>query len=173
MAKAAYTSENIGHYGLAFDFYSHFTSPIRRYSDVLAHRILQKVLTEKNYRVNKSELEDNCVHISSMERKAMDAERESIKYKQVEFIEKHVGETFEGVISGIIDRGLFVELKHSKCEGMVSFDTIPESFDIAEGRLKATGNRTGQVFKMGDSIKVVIQSADMERRQIDMTLAEE
>ena len=173
MAKAAYTSNNIGHYGLAFDFYSHFTSPIRRYSDVLAHRILQKVLTEKNYRVNKEDLEDKCLHISSMERKAMDAERESIKYKQVEFIEKHVGETFEGIISGIIDRGLFVELKHSKCEGMVSFDTLPESFDIAEGRLKATGNRSGRIFKMGDAINVVIQSADMERRQIDMVLAEE
>ena len=173
MAKAAYTSENIGHYGLAFDYYSHFTSPIRRYSDVLAHRILQKVLTEKSYRVNKEDLEDKCLHISSMERKAMDAERESIKYKQVEFIEKHVGETFEGIVSGIIDRGLFVELKHSKCEGMVSFDTVPESFDIAEGRLKATGNRTGQVFKMGDSIMVTIKSADMERRQIDMVLAEE
>ena len=170
MAKAEYTSENIGHYGLAFDFYSHFTSPIRRYSDVLCHRILQKVLTSKNYRVNKDELEDQCRHISFQERKAMDSERESIKYKQVEYIEKNVGETFEGIISGIIDRGLFIELKVSKCEGMASFDTLGESFSVAEGRLKATGNRTGKEFKMGDTVSVTITGADLQKRQIDMRL---
>jgi len=170
MAKAEYTSENIGHYGLAFDFYSHFTSPIRRYSDVLCHRILQKVLTSKNYRVNKEELEDQCRHISFQERKAMDSERESIKYKQVEYIEKNVGETFEGIISGIIDRGLFIELKVSKCEGMASFDTLGESFSVAEGRLKATGNRTGKEYKMGDTVSVTITGADLQKRQIDMRL---
>jgi len=173
MAKAEYTPENIGHYGLAFDYYSHFTSPIRRYSDVLAHRILQKVIEGKNYRVDKETLADQCRHISFMERKAMDSERESIKYKQAEFMEKHIGETFEGIISGIIDRGIFVELKTSKCEGMVSFDTMGESFEIAEGRLQATGNKTGQVFKMGDTIQVVIKSADLQKRRIDMGLVEE
>ena len=173
MSKAEYTSENIGHYGLAFDFYSHFTSPIRRYSDVLCHRILHKVLSGKNYRVNKDELEDQCRHISVQERKAMDSERESIKYKQVEYIEKNVGETFEGIISGIIDRGLFIELKVSKCEGMVSFDTLGESFAVAEGRLKATGNRTGKEYKMGDTVSVTITGADLQKRQIDMRLNEE
>ena len=170
MAKAEYTSENIGHYGLAFEFYSHFTSPIRRYSDVLCHRILYKVLASKNYRVNKQELEDKCRHISFQERKAMDSERESIKYKQVEYIEKNVGETFEGIISGIIDRGLFIELKHSKCEGMASFNTLGESFAVAEGRLKATGNRTGKKYKMGDTVSVTITGADLQKRQLDMRL---
>ncbi len=172
MAKAEYTTENIGHYGLAFDFYSHFTSPIRRYSDVLAHRILQKVLVGKNYRTDKAALEDQCRHVSAMERKAMEAERESIKYKQVEYIEKNIGEEFEGIISGIIDRGIFVELKVSKCEGMVGFETMDESFDVAEGRLKAVGNRSGKVLKMGDTIKVIIKEADLKRRRIDMVLAE-
>lgn len=171
MAKAEYTTENIGHYGLAFDFYSHFTSPIRRYSDVLAHRILQKVIVGKNYRVDKAALEDQCRHVSAMERKAMEAERESIKYKQVEYIEKNIGEEFEGIISGIIDRGIFVELKHSKCEGMVGFETMDEGFDVAEGRLKAVGKRSGKVFKMGDTIKVIIKEADLQRRRIDMELA--
>ena len=173
MAKAAYSSDNIGHYGLAFEYYSHFTSPIRRYSDVLAHRILFKVLEGKKYRVDKEALEDKCRHISAIERKAMDAERESIKYKQVEYIEKNVGETFEGIVSGIIDRGLFIELKTSKCEGMASFDSLDESFTVAEGRLKATGNRSGKVYKMGDTVKVVITGADLQKRQIDMQLVTE
>ncbi len=171
MAKAEYTTENIGHYGLAFDFYSHFTSPIRRYSDVLAHRILQKVIVGKNYRVDKTALEDQCRHVSAMERKAMEAERESIKYKQVEYIEKNIGEEFEGIISGIIDRGIFVELKESKCEGMIGFETMDEGFEVAEGRLKAVGKRSGKVFKMGDTIKVIIKEADLQRRRIDMELA--
>jgi len=173
MSKAEYTTENIGHYGLAFDFYSHFTSPIRRYSDVLSHRILQKVIEGKNYRLDKEILETQCRHISAMERKAMEAERESTKYKQVEYIEKNIGETFEGIISGMVDRGIFVELKVSKCEGMVGFDTMQESFTIGEGRLKAIGNRSGRVLKMGDTIQVVIKAADLKKRQIDMEFCED
>ena len=171
MSKAIYTTENIGHYGLGFDFYSHFTSPIRRYSDVLAHRILEKNL-KGTYRVNKDELEEKCKHISSQERKAMDAERESIKYKQVEFIEKHIGEEFEGVISGMIDRGIFVELKANKCEGMVGFDTMNEPFDIADDRLSAKSLRSNKVLKMGDTIRVKILSADLVRKQIEMEIVE-
>jgi len=173
MAKAEYSPDNIGHYGLGFEFYAHFTSPIRRYSDVLAHRILYQVLEGKNYRVDKEKLSAQCKHISLMERKATDSERESIKYKQVEFIMNHVGEAFDGVVSGIIDRGIFVELSHSKCEGMVGFETMPEAFEVTDGRLKAVGQSTGTTYTMGQSVRVVVTSADLQRRQIDMTFAEE
>ena len=172
MAKAEYTTENIGHYGLAFDHYSHFTSPIRRYSDVLAHRILGKNL-KGEFRVKKEALEEQCQHISKQERKAMAAERESIKYKQVEFIKKHIGESFDGFISGMIDRGIFVELAHSKCEGMVGFETTGESFDLADGRLSAKGKRSGRVLKMGDAVRVKIVDADLQKRQIEMELDED
>ncbi|MFT6359591.1 MAG: ribonuclease R [Saprospiraceae bacterium] len=172
MAKAAYSSDNIGHYGLGFQFYSHFTSPIRRYSDVLTHRILASNLEGKILRVPKESLEEQCKHISAMERKAMTAERESIKYKQVEFMENHIGEEFDGRISGIIDRGIFVELVDSKCEGMVGFDTMSESYDVSEGRLQATGKRTGDILKMGDTIRVKVLDADLEKRRIEMALVE-
>lgn len=171
MAKAEYSTQNIGHYGLAFDFYSHFTSPIRRYSDVLAHRILEKNLGEKDsFRVDKEKLEEKCKHISMQERKAMDAERESVKYKQVEFLEKHIGEVFDGFINGFSDRGMFVELKGNRCEGMVSFDTMPENFEMSNGRLRITGLRTGTQYKMGDPVKVQILACNLEKRQIDMAM---
>ena len=172
MAKAVYSTANIGHYGLAFKHYSHFTSPIRRYPDVIVHRLLQHYLDGGNA-VNQKEVEDQCKHSSKMEILATEAERASIKYKQVEFIEKHLGESFEGTISGIIDRGIFVELVHSKCEGMVGFDTLDEAFDVKDGRLSAVGLKSGKTYKMGDSVRVVIKSADMQRRQIDMTFEEE
>jgi ribonuclease R len=172
MAKAEYSTENIGHYGLAFDFYSHFTSPIRRYSDVLSHRILEMNLGERTMRIDKTRLQEQCRHISLQERKAMSAERESIKYKQVEFMEKHVGETFTGLISGMIDRGIFVEIEGNKCEGMIGFETLNESFDVGDGRLRAQGNRTGRVLKMGDKVKVRILETNLSRRQIEMELVE-
>jgi len=172
MSKAVYSTDNIGHYGLAFDYYSHFTSPIRRYSDVLTHRLLEKNL-KKDFRTDKEDLETKCRHVSAMERKAMTAERESIKYKQVEFIEKHVGEVFEGRINGMIERGFFIELKRSKVEGMVSFGTMNEPFDIEDSRLKATGKRSGVVYKMGQTVMVKIMSADLEKRQIEMEMVEE
>ena len=171
MSKAEYSTQNIGHYGLAFNFYSHFTSPIRRYSDVLAHRLLEKNLPEKSfYRTDKEKLEDKCKHISMQERKAMEAERESVKYKQVEFLEKHLGEVFEGFINGFSDRGIYVELKDNRCEGMVSFDTVNEPFQISDSRLRITGAYSGQEFKMGDPVKVRIIRTDLERRRIDMAL---
>lgn len=173
MAKAVYSSDNIGHYGLGFEFYSHFTSPIRRYADVLVHRILEANLGEKTLRINKPKLEDQCKHISQQERKAMTAERESIKYKQVEFMEKHLGQVFEGRISGIIDRGIFVELTESRCEGMVAFETLDEGFDVAESRLRAVGRRSGRVLKMGTLIQVRIESVELDRRQIEMSLEAE
>ncbi len=171
MAKAIYTTENIGHYGLGFSYYAHFTSPIRRYADVLVHRILEGNLDGQAFRTKKENLEGKCQHISKMERQAMDAERESIKYKQVEFMEKHVGEEFEGYISGIIDRGVFVELKGSKCEGMIGFEDMDEPFEISEGRLVAKGIYTGQTLKMGDEVTVRIVATDLARRRIDMEFA--
>lgn len=173
MAKAVYTSDNIGHYGLAFTHYTHFTSPIRRYSDVLVHRLLHKNLEDQVHRTDKEALELRCKHISEMERKAMDSERESVRYKQVEYLEQHIGEEFTGKISGIIDRGLFVELDGNKCEGMVEFFRIPEPFDIPESRLKAVGITTGKVFKMGQNVKVKVIDADKEKRQVSFELLDE
>ncbi len=169
MAKADYSTENIGHYGLAFDFYSHFTSPIRRYSDVLAHRILFENLTEIK-RVDKEQLAEQCKHISKQEKKAADSERQSIKYKQVEYMTKHIGEVFEGAVSGMVERGVFVEIKHMLAEGMVDFGRCPEPFEVEPNRLRARGLRSGKVLKMGQLVKVEIVDADMETRKIDMRL---
>ena len=171
MAKAVYSTENIGHYGLSFDFYTHFTSPIRRYSDVLVHRILEKNI-KATYRVNEDELESQCLHISAQERKAMEAERESVRYKQVEYLESHIGSLYEGIVSGMNERGIFVELIENWCEGFVGFETMQESFTL-EGRYKAIGNRTGQVYKMGDKVQVRIASVDFAKRKVFMEFIEE
>jgi ribonuclease R len=171
MATAVYSSNNIGHYGLAFDNYSHFTSPIRRYSDVIAHRLLFKNLSDKTYRDDKEVLERQCKHISTQERKAMDAERESVKYKQTEYMKKHVGEVFDGVVSGMLERGFFVELKETKSEGMVSFFSLIEAYELDASRLKAKAELSGRVIKMGDTVRVRIVSADLAKRQIEMVLA--
>ena len=175
MAKAAYSSDNIGHYGLGFDNYSHFTSPIRRYSDVLAHRILEKNLELKGqpHRVKKSYLEEQCIYISKQERRATDSERESVKYKQVEFMQNHVGELFKGQISGILDRGIFVELNGNRCEGFIPFETVSEPFEVAPGRLKVTGKYSGDVYRIGDEVIVKIVSTDLARRRIEMAWMQE
>lgn len=172
MAKAVYTSNNIGHYGLGFTHYSHFTSPIRRYSDVLAHRILERNLDGKTYRIDKAKLEEQCKHISNQERKAAEAERESIKYKQVEFVKRHIGQVMDGVVSGIIDRGFFVELPESRAEGLVEFRYLDDTYVPMEGNLRVRGKRYGREIKMGDRVKVRILGADMQKRQIDMELAD-
>ncbi|MCB0602388.1 MAG: ribonuclease R [Saprospiraceae bacterium] len=171
MAKAVYTTNNIGHFGLGFSFYTHFTSPIRRYADVLAHRILAENL-DQTFREKKSRLEDQCKHISTQERKAIDAERESISYKQAEYMARHVGESFIGYISGIIERGIFVSLADSKCEGLVRFDSMNEGFSVADHRLRAMGLHSGKVYSFGDEVKVRIISADPDRREIDMVIDE-
>ncbi len=171
MSKAIYTTDNIGHYGLGFDHYTHFTSPIRRYSDVLVHRLLEKNLTEV-FRTDKEKLEVKCRHISNQERKAVTAERESIKYKQVEFMANHIGEEFEGFVSGMIDAGIFVALRESKAEGLISFATMHEPFDVSEGRLEAKGRRSGESIKMGDKVIVKILDTNLSKRQIEMQLVE-
>lgn len=173
MSKAVYSSENIGHYGLGFEFYSHFTSPIRRYSDVLTHRILFKNLEGKIKRVDKEALEQKCKHISSQERNATQAERESIKYKQVEYLEDQIGNTFDGRVSGMIEKGIFVELLDSKAEGLIKFSSLAENYTISDSRLVATGRRTGYEIKMGDRVQVKVLGTDLENRLIDFELLEE
>lgn len=168
MAKAVYSTDNIGHYGLAFHHYSHFTSPIRRYADMIAHRILAENLNGNYYRANKGSLEEQCKHISAQERKAMEAERESVKYKQVEFIKDHIGEVFPGIVAGIAEHGIFVELTDTLCEGRITFDRMPESFVVETYKIK--GRRTGMTLRMGESIKVRVVAADLQRRQIDLEL---
>ncbi|HMG16904.1 MAG TPA: ribonuclease R [Saprospiraceae bacterium] len=171
MSKAEYSPNNIGHYGLGFEYYTHFTSPIRRYSDILVHRILDKNLTMV-YREDKAILEGMCKHISKMERCAMDAERESVKYFQALYLNDKIGEEFDGVISGIMDRGIFVELIENKCEGLVAFDGLYETFEVESSRLKAVGKRTKRVFKMGDHVRVKILDVDVALKQINMELVE-
>ncbi len=172
MAKAVYSVNNIGHYGLGFTHYSHFTSPIRRYSDVLAHRILERNLDGKTYRVDKTKLEEQCKHVSNQEKKAADAERESVKYKQAELLRRHIGEEFEGIISGMIERGFFVELPDSKAEGLVEFKYLDDAYTVEEGNLRAVGRRYKRQFRMGDRVKIRVVSVDLQRRQIEMELAE-
>lgn len=168
MSKAVYSTNNIGHYGLRFEDYSHFTSPIRRYSDVLTHRILEKNLGGPMHKVDKTKLEAQCIHISKQERKATEAERDSIKYKQVEYISDHIGEEYDGIISGMIERGLFVELSESKAEGFIPFENFKEDYSVADGRYKATSRNGKKVLKMGDPIRVKVLSTDLEARQIEL-----
>ena len=174
MAKAEYTTGNIGHYGLAMEYYTHFTSPIRRYPDVLVHRLLENILTEKgDLIIDKEELESRCKNSSLMERKAMDAEREATKYKQIEFLQDKIGQEFDGVITGVIARGIFVEMSDNKCEGMVSTEWLgDEDFEFEDKMVRLVGRKSKRKFQLGDKVKVKILSADIILRRIDLGLAE-
>jgi len=167
MAKAIYTTDNIGHYGLGFSNYCHFTSPIRRYPDVLTHRILQEVLDEE-IQVHKN-LDDQCKHCSERERAAMDSERAANKYKQVEYMRDFVGDVFEGVISGVAAFGFWVETVEHKCEGLVSLNSLLEYDDFRhiEGEYALVGKRSGRSFRMGDKITIKVISANLAKRQLD------
>ena len=168
MAKAVYTTKNIGHYGLAFEHYTHFTSPIRRYPDLMVHRILANVLDNHTLLyANREQLEDKCRHSSATERKAMEAERESVKYKQVEYMTKHVGESFDGVISGITTWGVFVEIVENKCEGMIHVDNIRDElmYDEARRRLVSLTNSTN--YELGNKIRIKVQKADLATRKLE------
>ncbi len=169
MSKAVYTTENIGHYGLGFEYYTHFTSPIRRYADVLVHRLLFKNLND-TYRADKEHLDKAAKHISDQEKKAAEAERESIKYYQTLYISKYVGQVFNGVISGIIERGIFVQLPESQVEGMVSFDSMGDVFTVSSSRMRAKSKFSGQEFVIGQSVSVRIVAADPDTRRTDMEL---
>ncbi len=167
MAKAIYTSKNIGHYGLGFEHYCHFTSPIRRYPDVMVHRILQECL-DKELKIDKK-MEEKCKHCSDKERKAMEAERAGNKYKQVEFMRDYLGEEFDGIISGVAGFGFFVETVLHKCEGMVTVRDLSEfdEFKLDEADYALVGVRTGKKFRMGDAVKIKVVAANLEKRQLD------
>ena len=167
MAKAVYTTNDIGHYGLAFEHYCHFTSPIRRYPDILVHRVLQSVLTGKP--IIDKKMEEKCRHTSERERAAMECERAGNKYKQVEYLKDHLGEIFEGVISGVASFGFWVETIEHKCEGLVSIVGLSDfdDFRAIEGEYSLVGRRSGKVFRMGDKVFIKVVAANLEKRQLD------
>lgn len=172
MAKAEYSTRNIGHYGLSFEYYTHFTSPIRRYPDVMAHRLLQRYL-DGGKTVNAQKYEDMCKHSSEMENRAASAERSSIKYKQVEFMMDKIGQEFTGVISGVTDWGIYVELEN-KCEGMVSVSTLNDDFYIFdEKNYCLVGRHSHRIFQLGDVVKVEILRANLEKKQLDFQLVDD
>ncbi|MBN9297435.1 MAG: ribonuclease R [Filimonas sp.] len=167
MAKAVYTSENIGHYGLGFEYYCHFTSPIRRYPDVMVHRVLESCLKQKP-EVDKK-MEEKCKHSSERERAAMDCERTANKYKQVEYMQGFLGEIFEGVISGVASFGFWVETVAHKCEGLVSVAGLSDydDFRLSETDYSLYGRRSGRSFRMGDKVWIRVVAANLEKRQLD------
>ncbi|MBK6784754.1 MAG: RNB domain-containing ribonuclease [Saprospiraceae bacterium] len=169
MSKAEYSPHNIGHYGLGFDFYTHFTSPIRRYADVIAHRVLYKNL-EGSFRADLKDLEQKTKHISLQERKAMDAERESIKYKLVEYMSFHIGEKYEGVVSGMIEKGIFIEILETKAEGFIPFDDLPGTYVLAENKFRAWEKRGKDDFYIGKKIWVMVLDANKNTQKIQLKI---
>lgn len=173
MAKAVYTTHNIGHYGLAFDYYTHFTSPIRRYPDMMVHRLLERYLAGGRS-ANLAKLEEQCKHSSEMEQLAANAERASIKYKQVEYLGDHLGEVYEGVISGVTEWGLYVELDENKCEGLVPVrDLADDYYEFDEKNYCLTGRRNHNRYRLGDKVRVKVARANLERKQLDFALVDD
>ena len=173
MSKAEYTTQNIGHYGLAFDYYAHFTSPIRRYPDVMVHRLLAQHLNKEKW-PSLDQLEEASTHSSQREQLATKAERDSIKFMQIKFMENHIGEEFEGVISGVTDRGLYVEIVENKCEGMVRIKDVPGDYFFFDDRNHAlVGERTKKIYQLGDLVKVTVAKADLIKRHLDFTMVQE
>ena len=172
MAKACYSTDNIGHYGLAFDFYTHFTSPIRRYPDMMVHRLLSIYLAGGDSQ-NKNYYETECQHASERELVAADAERTSIKYKLVEYMQDKVGQEFDGHISGVTEWGMYVEIEPSKVEGMVSLREIRSDFyEFDEARYRLVGKRTHRIFRLGDKVRIRVKDANLEQRLLDYELIE-
>ena len=171
MAKAVYSTENIGHYGLAFDYYTHFTSPIRRYPDLMVHRLIDRYLLEGKGSVNKKEFEEYCVHSSEMEKQAEEMERQSVKYKQAEYLQDKIGQVFEGLISGVSKWGLYVELKGNKCEGLVRYEDMPgDYYYLDEENFRVIGQESGRVLQLGDEVKVLVKAVNLLKRQMDFEL---
>lgn len=172
MAKAVYSTDNIGHYGLAFKFYTHFTSPIRRYPDMMVHRLLAMYLQNAESQ-KKEQYEKECLHASEREIIAADAERTSVKYKLVEYMQDKVGQEFEGKVSGLTEWGMYVEIEPTKIEGMVSLREIrSDFFNFDEAHYRLVGRRSGRVFKLGDPVKIKVSNANLEQRLLDYQLVE-
>ena len=173
MAKAIYTTVNIGHYGLAFDYYTHFTSPIRRYPDMMVHRLLDRYIAGGRA-VSEIKLEDECEHSSSMEQLASNAERASIKYKQVEYLGERLGNVYEGVISGVTEWGIYVEIDENKCEGLVAIrDLEDDYYEFDEKNYCLIGRNTNQRYQLGDKVTIQIARADLTKKQLDFVLVDE
>ena len=173
MSKAVYTTQNIGHYGLAFDYYSHFTSPIRRYPDVITHRLLQHYLDGGNS-AKQEVYEEKCKHSSKREELASKAERDSIKYMQVKYMQDHKDEVFDGVITGVTEWGIYVEITKNKCEGMVRIRDIKSDYYIFdEEQYAIVGQSTKQMYQLGDNVQVQVKKTDLERKHLDFNLIEE
>ena len=172
MPKAIYTTKNEGHYGLGFEYYTHFTSPIRRYPDVLVHRLLEAKLNHQTYST-KDELELLSKHSSDMERTASEAERASIKYKQVEFMSDKVGQNFDGVISGVTEWGIYVEITENKCEGMIkSRDLTGDNYIYDKDNYRYIGRNTNKIYALGDNVKILVRSADLVKKQLDFLFSD-
>lgn len=170
MAKAEYSTQNIGHYGLDFKYYTHFTSPIRRYPDLMVHRLLDRYLAGKPS-VSEEEYEPRCQHSSEMEKKAEQAERDSVKYKQAEFMMDKIGQEFYGLVSGVSKWGIFVEIEGNKCEGMVSLKYMNDDFYyLDEDNYRVVGQRYGQEYKLGDRVKIRVRKVDLQKKQLDFVL---
>ena len=173
MSKAEYTTQNIGHYGLAFDYYSHFTSPIRRYPDVMTHRLLQHYL-DRGTSPKADMYEEKCKHSSQMEELAAKAERSSIKYMQIKYMQDHQDKEFIGVISGVTEWGIYVEIKENKCEGMVRIRDIKSDYYIFdEAQYAIIGQSTKNVIQLGDEVVVKVKKTDLERKHLDFYLIED
>ncbi|MBR3710101.1 MAG: ribonuclease R [Bacteroidales bacterium] len=171
MAKAVYSTDNIGHYGLSFDYYTHFTSPIRRYPDLMVHRLIERYLIENQGSVDKKEYEEYCVHTSEMEKQAEEMERQSVKYKQAEYLQDKIGQMFEGLISGVSKWGVYVELKGNKCEGLVRYDDMPgDYYYLDEENFRVIGQESGRVLQLGDEVKVIVKNVNLLKRQMDFEI---
>ena len=172
MQKARYSTHNIGHYGLAFEYYTHFTSPIRRFPDMMVHRLLTKYINGGRS-VSEAKYEDLCDHSSNMEQIAANAERASIKYKQVEFMSERLGQIYDGVISGVTEWGLYVELNENKCEGLVPIrDLDDDYYEFDEKNYCLRGRRKNKIYSLGDAITVRVARANLEKKQLDFELIE-
>ncbi len=170
MAKAVYTTKKHSHYGLAFDYYTHFTSPIRRYPDVMVHRLLELYLADGKS-VNEEEYEKMSIHSSQMEKKAADAERASVKYKQAEYLQNNIGEEFSGIISGLTEWGMYVEIIANKCEGMIRLRDLNDDFYVLdEKNYCIIGQRRKKKYQLGDEVRILVKKVDLNKRQIDFTL---